>query len=98
MYVQSNPAETPHGLRISRLRDEIRQNLISFPSPLPVFRFEYRADVQWRLVELYFIHGWPLARLAARYGVTKNRVGQSIRHWVLRAISKGYLQEISTST
>ncbi len=84
-----------HGnVRIDYLREAIQSNRIHFPMPVPIFQQEFRADIQWRLVELYFVRGWSTRRLAERYGVTTRRVQQSLLHWVGRAAERGYLQEI----
>jgi hypothetical protein len=79
-------------LQIDNLRALIRSNEVSFPVPVPVFTSEYRADVQWRLAELYFVHGWSPARLAERYNISARRVRQSLHSWACRARTKGYLQ------
>jgi hypothetical protein len=43
---------------------------------------------------LYFVHGWSPVRLAERYKISSTRVRQSLRGWVRRAITLGYLQPI----
>lgn len=83
-------------LRIDALRDAIQANRIHFPEPVPVFPREFRPDIQWRLVELYFIRGWSTQSLAGRYGITKRRVQQSLLRWAARAMESGYLLEIPT--
>jgi hypothetical protein len=80
--------------RIDELREGIRTNRVNFPVPVPIFFYQYRSDVQWRLVELYFVHGWSCKQLAGRYSVTPKRIQQSLQAWVSRAITRGYLQEI----
>jgi hypothetical protein len=82
--------------KLSHLRRAVRENRLSFPSPVPVFAHQYRADVQWRLVELYFIRGWSFCQLGGRYKVTAGRVRQAIRCWVERAMALNYLQNITT--
>ena len=82
--------------RLSYLRRAVRENQVVFPLPVPRFANQYRADVQWRLVELYFVHGWSFCRLGSRYKVTAGRVRQTIRSWVERAIALDYLQNIAT--
>jgi len=62
--------------------------------PVPVFACQHRADIQWRLVELYFIHGWSCSRLGQRYRVTDRRIQQLLQRWVSRAKTLGYLQTI----
>ena len=80
------------GLR--RLRTAIQNHEISFPSQVPVFACQSRSEIQWRLVELYFIRNWSCTDLGQRYGVTMERVRQLISQWVQRAAVLGYLQEI----
>src|SRR5579863_10265227 len=82
------------GRRINCLRDSIQANRVHFPMPIPSFPYQYRADIQWRLVELYFIRGWSTKRIAERYGVTSRRIQQSLQHWVVSAMERGYLQAI----
>jgi hypothetical protein len=76
------------------LRSAIRQHRVTFPSQIPSFRRQHRPDVQWRAVLLYFVRGWPTHRIAARYGVTHQRVGQMLRAWTSLAISHGYVARI----
>lgn len=80
--------------QIDDLRTAIRANQVSFPVPVPVFSNQYRSDIQWRLVELYFVHGWSPGRLAQRYHVSATRIRQSLRSWVRRARTLGYLQTV----
>jgi hypothetical protein len=61
---------------------------------VPVFKHQQRADIQWRIVLLYFVQGWPTARIARRYGMTQERVVQILRQWTSRAILRGYLESI----
>ena len=86
------------GTRIDELRDAIKANRLSFPVPVPIFPSQFRPDIQWRLVELYFVRGWSSRQLAERYGVTARRIQQSLQHWVGRAMERGYLQEIPPET
>ena len=90
--VRIDPFET--GPSIHNLRAAIRSNRIAFPAPVPVFPSQHRADIQWRLVELYFVFGWSAARIGERYGVTPRRVRQALHGWVKRATLLGYLQEL----
>lgn len=84
-------------MSLRRLRAGIQNQAISFPSQVPVFSCQSRSDIQWRLVELYFIRNWSCSDLGQRYGVTMERVRQLITHWVRRAAVLGYLQEIPAS-
>jgi hypothetical protein len=79
---------------IDDLRAAIQANQISFPVPVPIFVSQHRADAQWRIVELYFVHGWSPETLAQRYRVTSSRVRQTLRSWVRCAKTLGYLQAI----
>ena len=83
------------GLR--RLRAAIQNQEISFPSQVPAFACQSRSEIQWRLVELYFIRNWSCSDLGQRYGVTMERARQLISQWVQRAAVLGYLQEIRAS-
>jgi hypothetical protein len=79
---------------IRLVRAAFRNQLISFPSQVPIFRHLQRPDIQWRIVLLYFVHGWPSGRIATRYGITRARVTQLLRQWTSRAILRGYLDRI----
>jgi hypothetical protein len=67
---------------------------IAFPSQVPVFLHLHRPDVQWKMVVLYFVRGWPASRIAERYGLTSKRITQLLRQWVSRATAKGYLGRV----
>jgi two-component system KDP operon response regulator KdpE len=82
------------GTRIDSLRKAIEANRINFPVPVPIFPSQFRPDLQWRLVELYFVRGWSSRQLAERYGLTARRIQQSLQHWADYAVARGYLQEI----
>jgi hypothetical protein len=94
MLVTGTADITGDTLRISALRNAIQANRVNFPAPVPVFPSQFRPDLQWRLVELYFIRGWSSRRIAERYGVTARRIQQSLQHWAAHAIQRGYLQVI----
>jgi hypothetical protein len=81
-------------LRIDQMREALRMNLISFPSQVPVFGRHDRPDVQWRFAQLYFVLGWRCGKIAARYGVGRQRAGQILKVWVGRAVETGYVQLI----
>jgi hypothetical protein len=97
MLVQSTGTNLEKSPHLDDLREAIRANRIHFPVPVPIFPRQYRADVQWRLAELYLVHGWRPERLAQRYGISCTRVRQSVRNWVCRARTLGYLQPVSPS-
>ncbi len=81
-------------ISLRRLRAAIQNHEVSFPAQVPVFECQSRSDIQWRLVELYFVRNWSCPQLGERYGVTMERARQLISQWVQRAIVLGYLQEI----
>lgn len=80
--------------RIDEIRQAIKANRVNFPVPVPIFPAQFRPEIQWRLVELYFIRGWSTRQLAERYGVTARRIQQSIQQWTGLAVARGYLQVI----
>jgi hypothetical protein len=77
-----------------QLREAILKNEVAFPSPTPQFQGQYRSDVQWRVAELFLIHGWTCTQLASRYGVRRGRIWLFVKSWIDRALELGYLQEI----
>src|ERR1700730_8001008 len=81
-------------LRIDQLRAAVRANLVSFPSPVPTFERHDRPDLQWRIVQLYFVFGWGYETIALRYGLVHQRVSQILKTWKRRAIETGYIQYI----
>jgi len=96
MLAQTESEAANAAVRLDALRNAIRANRVSFPAQVPIFACQHRAEVQWRLVALYFVHGWPVKRIAERYKVTTRRIQQLLRQWVSRARTLGYLQEIPT--
>jgi Sigma-70, region 4 len=81
-------------MSLRHLRTAIQRQEVSFPAQVPVFACQSRADIQWRLVELYFVQNWSCPDLGQRYGITMERVRQLITQWVRRAAVLGYLQPI----
>jgi CheY-like chemotaxis protein len=81
-------------MSLRRLRTAIRNGEVSFPSQVPIFGRQSRADIQWRLVQLYFVRGWRGTQLATRYRMSPERIRQLLSQWARRAIVLGYLQEI----
>jgi hypothetical protein len=81
-------------MSLLQLRAAIQNGEVSFPAQVPTFACQSRADVQWRLVELYFVRNWSCCQVGERYGVTLERARQLIKNWVNRAMALGYLQEI----
>jgi hypothetical protein len=84
-------------LKINTLREAIRSNRISFPSQVPVFPKHDRADLQRKIVQLYFLFGWTCSRIGGRYTLPPQRVQQILNTWKRRAVQMGYLQSIPTA-
>jgi hypothetical protein len=76
------------------LRRAIQENLVSFPSQIPVFSRQARPEMQWKAVLLYFVRGWPVCDIAARFGVGGHRISKVVDEWATRAIALGYIQVI----
>ncbi len=81
-------------LRLDQLRAAVHNNLVSFPSQVPIFERHDRPDLQRRIVQLYFTFGWSCATIAARFGLLRQRVGQVLSTWKRRAVETGYIQFI----
>lgn len=77
------------------LQVAVRRNLVCFPSQAPVFGQRPRRDVQWRLAVLYFIRGWSTREIGRRYGLTRERCGQIISDWRIRAVNMGYIRDVT---
>jgi hypothetical protein len=76
------------------LRRAIRRNIVSFPSQIPSLSKQPPDGMQWRMVLLFFIHGWSLGDVAARFKVPKHRVSQILNCWSVRALALGYVEVI----
>jgi len=79
---------------LSDLRRAVRANWVSFPSQVPTFPSCGQADLQRKLIQLYFLMGWSCARIATRYGLVQQHVRGVLLAWKCRAVSTGYLQHI----
>lgn len=86
--------ENIEGFTLNELRQQIRENRVSFPSQVPTFEKHDRPDVQRKAVQLYFLFGWSCNRIAQRHGLLRQRVQQILSTWKRRAIQMGYIQEI----
>jgi hypothetical protein len=85
----------PGDLENRVLRQAVRENLVSFPSQVPVFERQSRPDLQQKLVVLYFLRGWTMDDIAKRYGLGRQRMGQILTAWRNRAVKEGYIQAIA---
>jgi hypothetical protein len=80
------------------VRAGIRNNLITFPSEVPVFRKTTRPDLQAKIAVLYFVRGWSTTQIGERYQIGRQRVAQIITKWRMRAVRSGYIQLINEAT
>jgi hypothetical protein len=80
------------------VRAGIRNNLVTFPSEVPVFRKTTRPDIQAKIAILYFLRGWSTAMIGERYRIGRQRVAQILTQWRLRAVRQGYIQLINEAT
>ena len=76
------------------LRRAIRGNIVSFPSQIPSFPKGSQADMQWRMVLLFFVRGWSVAKIAERFQVPSHRVWTLLNGWSVRAMAQGHVQVI----
>ena len=76
------------------LRRALRGNIVSFPTRIPILLKQPQADMQWRMVLLFFVRGWSSASIAGRFGVPKHRIRRSLNEWSFRALALGHVQII----
>jgi hypothetical protein len=76
------------------LRLAIRENLVSFPSQVPLLMRCRDADALERMVQLYFLRGWSVRNICARYRLSKAMVQKLLSEWRMRAVAAGYIQDI----
>ena len=76
------------------LRRAIRGNMVSFPSQIPSCPKGSQAEMQWRMVLLFFVRGWGAAKIAARFHVPRHRVWTLLNEWSVRAMAQGHIQVI----
>jgi hypothetical protein len=76
------------------LRRAVRRNIVSFPAQVPAFAKQPPDGAQWRMVLLYFVRGWNLRDIAARFKVPPHCVCQILNNWSVRALALGYVEII----
>jgi hypothetical protein len=76
------------------LRRAVRRNIVSFPSQIQAFLRRPAADMQCRVVLLFFVRGWTSIQIAARFGVPKHVIRGILNEWSVRALALGYIQVI----
>jgi len=86
--------KTPVHPGSSVLRRAVRGGIVSFPAQIPVLLKQPSADMQWRVVLLYFVRGWSSARIGARFDVPKHQIRKTLNQWSVRALALGYVQVI----
>ena len=86
--------QTPVHPGSETLRRAVRGNIVSFPSQIPTLLKQPSADMQWRVVLLFFVRGWSASRIAARFNVPRHRIWKTLNGWSVRALALGYVQVI----
>ena len=76
------------------LRRAVRRNIVSFPSQIQAFLRRPAADMQCRVVLLFFVRGWTSIQIAARFGVPKHVIRGILNEWSVRALALGCIQVI----
>src|SRR5271157_990931 len=76
------------------LRRAVRQNIVSFPSQISAFLSRPTADMQCRVVLLFFVRGWSSVDIATRFNVPKHTIWGILNDWSVRALALGYIQVI----
>jgi len=95
--VNRRPAErlrTPLHPGCAVLRRAVRENIVSFPSQIVAFLRNPPADMQCRVVLLFFVHGRSSVDIAARFNVPKHLIWAILNDWSVRALALGYIQVI----
>jgi hypothetical protein len=88
------PMKTPVHPGNSVLRRAIRRNIVTFPAQIPVLLKQPPAEVQCRVVLLYFVRGWTSPKIATRFNIPIHRVSEILYEWTVRALALGYVQII----
>ena len=76
------------------LRRAVRRNIVSFPSQIQAFLRRPAADMQCRVVLLFFVRGWTSIQIAMRFNVPKHVIRGILNDWSVRALALGYIQVI----
>ena len=76
------------------LRRAVSRNIVSFPSQIQAFLRRPAADMQCRVVLLFFVRGWTSIQIAARFGVPKHVIRGTLNEWSVRALALGHIQVI----
>lgn len=76
------------------LRKLIRRNLVTFPAQARSYSKRAEGDLAPRLAQLYFIRGWSIRAICAKYGLRKSACQKLLAEWRIRAVGSGYIQEI----
>jgi hypothetical protein len=76
------------------LRRAVHRNIVSFPSQIQAFLGRPTADMQCRVVLLFFVCGWSSIDIARRFNVPKHAIWGILNEWSVRAMALGYIQVI----
>ena len=91
-------SEFPASFNNALLRAAIQNNSVTFPSQTVYCRDVADGDMRWRIVQLYFVRGWPIRRIRDRYMLTRQSVHNILTQWRHRAVAAGFVQEIEPSS
>jgi hypothetical protein len=92
--ISDDSVQTPVHPGSETLRRAIRRNIVSFPSQIPPLLKRPLADMQWRIVLLFFVRGWSAAKIAARFNIPRHGIWKILNGWSVRALALGYVQVI----
>ncbi len=82
------------------LRAAIRQNRATFPSQIVRLRKREDGfgDEPERIVQLYFVRGWSVENICARYGFCRKKVSAILTKWRRLAVAAGFVQAVEPWT
>lgn len=93
-YYRARRPSAPVHPGSAALRRAFRQNIVSFPSQVPLFLKDPASDTQWRIVLLYFVRGWSAPKVAGRFSAPVHRIRKILNAWCVRALELGYIQVV----
>ena len=76
------------------LRHALRNNIVSFPSQTPILLRLPAADMQWRMVLLFYVRGWTAVEIAKRFHAPRHQIWKALNDWSVRALALGVIQVI----
>jgi hypothetical protein len=91
---QDPQSKTPVHPGCAVLRRAVRGNIVSFPSQIPALLRHPSADMQSRVILLFFVRGWSSIDIGARFHVPKHVIWGILNDWSVRALALGCIQVI----